>query len=135
LQYYLEQALADKRGGAVVLNCQNGEVIALVSKPAYDIELFSRPFTPAVWNQLANDPAKPMYDRMVQSTFPPGSTFKMVLVFAGLETGLIDPEERVFCPGYYRLGTRAFGCWKKGGHGAVNLLQGLEQSCDVSHGT
>jgi penicillin-binding protein 2 len=131
LQYYLEQELANRRGGAVVLNCKNGEVIALVSKPAYDNELFSRPFTPAVWTQVANDPSKPMYDRMVQSTYPPGSTFKMVLVFAGLETGLIDPEERVFCPGYYRLGTRAFGCWKKGGHGAVNLLQGIEQSCDV----
>jgi penicillin-binding protein 2 len=68
---------------------------------------------------------------MVQSVYPPGSTFKMVLVFAGLETGLIDPDERVFCPGYYRFGTRSFGCWKKGGHGTVNLLQGIEQSCDV----
>jgi penicillin-binding protein 2 len=55
----------------------------------------------------------------------------MVLLFAGLENGLIDPEERVFCPGYYRFGTRTFGCWKKGGHGAVNLLQAIEQSCDV----
>jgi penicillin-binding protein 2 len=131
LQYYLEHELTGKRGGAVVLNCKNGEVIAMVSKPDYDIELFSRPVSAAIWNQLGNDPDKPFYDRMVQSLYPPGSTFKMVLVFAGLETGLIDPEERVFCPGYYRLGTRAFGCWKKGGHGAVNLLQAIEQSCDV----
>lgn len=131
LQYYLEHELTGKRGGAVVLNCKNGEVIAMVSKPDYDIELFSRPVSGAIWQQLGNDPDKPFYDRMVQSLYPPGSTYKMVLVFAGLETGLIDPEERVFCPGYYRLGTRAFGCWKKGGHGAVNLLQGLEQSCDV----
>jgi penicillin-binding protein 2 len=131
LQHYLEQELTGKRGGAVVLNCKNGEVIAMVSKPDYDIELFSRPVSGVIWQQLGNDPDKPFYDRMVQSLYPPGSTFKMVLVFAGLETGLIDPEERVFCPGYYRLGTRAFGCWKTGGHGAVNLLQGLEQSCDV----
>jgi penicillin-binding protein 2 len=131
LQYYLEHELTGKRGGAVVLNCKNGEVIAMVSKPDYDIELFSRPVSGAIWQQLGNDPDKPFYDRMVQSLYPPGSTFKMVTVFAGLETGLIDPEERVFCPGYYRLGTRAFHCWKKGGHGAVNLLQAIEQSCDV----
>jgi penicillin-binding protein 2 len=131
LQLHLEKVMAGHRGGAVVLNCKNGEVIALVSKPDYDIELFSRPIPGSLWNQLANDPDKPLYDRMVQSVYPPGSTFKMVLLFAGLEKGLIDPEERVFCPGYYRFGTRAFGCWKKGGHGAVNMLQGLEQSCDV----
>jgi len=131
LQVHLETVMAGRRGGAVVLNCKNGEVIALVSKPDYDIELFSRPVTAALWNQLANHPDKPLYDRMVQSLYPPGSTYKMVLAFAGLENGLIDPEERVFCPGYYRFGTRAFGCWKKGGHGAVNLLQAIEQSCDV----
>jgi penicillin-binding protein 2 len=131
LQYHLETAMAGRRGGAVVLNCKNGEVIALVSKPDYDIELFSRPVTATLWNQLSNDPSHPLYDRMVQSLYPPGSTFKMVLVFAGLETGLIDPDERVFCPGYYRFGTRAFGCWKKGGHGTVDLLQAIEQSCDV----
>jgi penicillin-binding protein 2 len=131
LQRHLETALAGRRGGAVVLNCKNGEVIALVSKPDYDIELFSRPVTAALWNRLANDSANPLYDRMVQSVYPPGSTFKMITVFAGLENDLIDPEERVFCPGYYRFGTRSFGCWKKGGHGAVNLLQAIEQSCDV----
>ncbi|MDZ7291240.1 MAG: penicillin-binding protein 2 [candidate division KSB1 bacterium] len=131
LQYYLEHEFTGRRGGAVVLNCKNGEVIAMVSEPNYDIELFSRPVTAAIWNQLVNDPNKPLYDRMLQSLYPPGSTFKLVLVVAGLETGLIDPQERVFCPGYYRLGNRSFGCWKPGGHGAVNLLQAIEQSCDV----
>lgn len=131
LQAYLEAEMAGRRGGAVVLNCKNGEVIAMVSKPDFDIELFSRPVGPGLLNQLMNDPVHPFYDRMVQSLYPPGSTFKMITAFAGLESGLIDPEERVFCPGYYRFGTRAFGCWKKGGHGSVNLLQAIEQSCDV----
>lgn len=131
LQSYLEAEMAGRRGGAVVLNCKNGEVIAMVSKPDFDIELFSRPVTPGLMNQIMNDPVHPFYDRMVQSLYPPGSTFKMITAFAGLENGLIDPEERVFCPGYYRFGTRAFGCWKKGGHGSVNLLQAIEQSCDV----
>jgi penicillin-binding protein 2 len=131
LQFHLETVLAGRRGGAVVLNCKNGEIIAMVSKPDYDIELFSRPVTDALWDKLVYDPAKPLYDRMLQSLFPPGSTYKMITLFAGLESGLIDPEERVFCPGYYRFGTRAFGCWKKGGHGTVNMLQAVEQSCDV----
>jgi penicillin-binding protein 2 len=141
LQHFLEQELApaslknqskeSRGGGAVVLNCKNGEVIALVSKPDFDIELFSRPVTPEVWNQLINDPDKPLYDRMVQSLYPPGSTFKLALAIAGLETGLIDPDERVFCPGYYRFGSRTFDCWRKGGHGTVDLLQAIEQSCNV----
>jgi len=131
LQFHLETLLAGKHGGAVVLNCKNGEVIAMVSKPDFDIELFSRPFSNGLLNQLMNDPAKPFYDRMLQSLYPPGSTYKMITLFAGLESGLIDPDERVFCPGYYRYGTRAFGCWKKGGHGTVDMLHALEQSCDV----
>lgn len=131
LQFHLETVLANRSGGAVVLNCKNGEVIAMVSKPDFDIELFSRPFSSGLLNQLMNDPGKPFYDRMLQSLYPPGSTYKMITLFAGLESGLIDPAERVFCPGYYRFGTRAFGCWKKGGHGTVDMLQAVEQSCDV----
>jgi penicillin-binding protein 2 len=131
LQYLLEQKLVGLRGGAIVLNCKNGEVIAMVSKPDFDLELFSQPVTPTIWSQLINDPDKPLYDRMVQSLYPSGSTFKLILAIAGLETGLIDPEERVFCPGYYRFGSRTFDCWRKGGHGAVNLLQAIEQSCNV----
>lgn len=131
LQRMLEAEMAGRRGGAIVLNCKNGEVLALVSKPDYDPDLFSKPLSPQEWTRLINDPDKPLYDRMVQSTYPPGSTYKIVLVIAGLETGLIDPEERVFCPGYYRLGNRSFGCWRQGGHGTMNLLQAIEQSCDV----
>lgn len=131
LQRMLEVEMLGLRGGAVVLNCKNGEVLAMVSKPDFDPDLFSRTLSQQVWNRLINDPDKPLYDRMVQSLYAPGSTYKIVTMIAGLETGMIDPEERVFCPGYYRFGNRAFGCWKKGGHGTVNLLQGVEQSCDV----
>lgn len=131
LQRFLEKVMADKRGGAVVLNCKNGEIIAMVSKPDYDPALFARPIPAETWNQLVNDPGHPLYDRMVQSVYPPGSTYKLVLAIAGLEEGLIDPEETVYCPGYLRLGIRKFECWKKGGHGNVNLLQAIEQSCNV----
>ncbi len=131
LQRMLETELTGKNGGAVVLNCKNGDVLALVSKPDFDPELFSRTLTPEIWNRLLNDPNKPLYDRMVQSVYPPGSTFKMITAIAGLETGLINPNETVFCPGYYVFGGRTFECHKKGGHGTVNLLGALEQSCNV----
>ena len=131
LQLMLEKELDGRKGGAVVLNCKNGEVLALVSKPDFDLEIFSKPIAPAAWQQLVNDPGKPLYDRMVQSVFPAGSTFKLVLALAGLQTGLIDPQEKVYCPGYYRLGIRNFDCWRAGGHGSVNLLQAIEQSCNV----
>jgi len=131
LQQSIEVAMTGKRGGAAVLNCKNGEILALVSKPDYDPEIFAKPITPAVWNDLVNNPEHPLYDRMVQSLYPPGSTFKIVLALAGLETGLIDPRERVFCPGYFKFGRRIFKCHRRGGHGSVDLERAIEASCDV----
>jgi penicillin-binding protein 2 len=131
LQKLLEEKMQDKPGGAIVLNCQNGQIIALVSKPDYDPKIFARPILPAEWSELNNNPNKPLYDRVLQGLYPPGSTYKIILAIAGLETGLINPEMTVFCPGYFRLGRRRFACWKKGGHGNVNLRQAIEQSCNV----
>ena len=131
LQRYLENVMQDKRGGVAVLNCKNGEVLALVSKPDYDPEIFAKPIAREIWQELINNPDHPLFDRMVQSQYPPGSTYKIILAIAGLETGKIDPRETVFCPGYLQLGRRTFWCWHRGGHGKVNLLQALEQSCNV----
>ncbi len=131
LQLFLERRMAGLRGGAVVLDVHNGDVLALVSKPDYDPELFAKPISPEAWQALVNDPGKPLYDRTIQSVYPPGSTFKLVLAAAGLETGRIDPEEKIFCPGWFRLGRRTFDCWLPGGHGWVNLVEAIEQSCNV----
>jgi penicillin-binding protein 2 len=131
IQRYLENEMDGKKGAAVVLDPRNGEVLALVSKPDYDPEVFSNVLTPEIWNQLVNQEDKPLYNRASQSVYPPGSTFKLVLAAAGLETGIIDPERKVFCPGYFRLGRRIFDCWKKEGHGEVNFLEAVEQSCNV----
>lgn len=131
IQRYLESVMDDKKGAAVVLDPRNGDVLAMVSKPDYNPEIFSSPLTPEIWNQLVNHENKPLYNRACQSLYPPGSTFKLVLVAAGLETGMIDPERKVLCRGSYRLGRRNFDCWKKGGHGVVNLMQAIEQSCNV----
>ena len=131
IQKYLEEVMADRKGAAVVLDPRNGEVLALMSKPDYDPEIFSNPLTPETWNLLVNHENKPLYNRASQSLFPPGSTYKLVLGAAGLETGDITLEENILCTGAHRLGNRLFHCWKKTGHGEVNFLAAVEQSCNV----
>ncbi len=131
LQRFAEERMTDLKGGVVAIDPRNGDVLTFVSSPDYDPELFSDPLTPEVWNSLVNDGNHPLYNRASQSLFPPGSTFKLVLVAAGLETGLIDTSEQVFCSGSYRFGRRQFHCWKLEGHGAVNLRQAIRQSCNV----
>ncbi|MBN1155439.1 penicillin-binding protein 2 [candidate division KSB1 bacterium] len=131
LQSFLESRMDSLRGGAVVVDCDNGEILALVSKPDYDPEMFTKPITQDLWDRLLNDPDKPLYDRMVQSIYPPGSTYKLVLATAALETGTIDQHWRSTCFGTYRFGRRNFDCWKLEGHGELDLLGAIEQSCNV----
>lgn len=131
IQRYLEKVMNDKRGAAVVLDSRNGEILAIMSKPDYEPELFSRPITPEVWKEVVNHEGKPLYNRASQSVYPPGSTFKLVLAAAALETGFVHVQQKVFCGGTYRLGTRNFDCWKKNGHGEVDFLKAIEQSCNV----
>lgn len=131
LQQYLEKRMADKKGAAVILDPRNGDVLAIVSEPDYEPELFSKPLTPEIWSSLVNHEQKPLYNRASLSLYPPGSTYKLVVVAAGLETGTINPEDRVVCRGSYRLGRRSFKCWKKEGHGSVNLLEAIQGSCNV----
>jgi penicillin-binding protein 2 len=131
LQRLLEARLDTVRGGAVVVDCKNGGVLALISKPDYDPEIFTKPITTEIWNELLNDPNKPLYDRMVQSLYPPGSTYKLVLAAAALETEIIKPNWKAFCPGYTWMGRRRYDCWNLSGHGELELLQAIEQSCNV----
>ena len=131
LQSFIQSRMDTLRGGAVVVDCRNGEILALVSKPDYDPEIFTKPITPDVWNRLLNDPGKPLYDRMVQSIYPPGSTYKLVLATAALETKSIDKDWRSTCQGTYRFGRRNFDCWRLEGHGELDLLGAIEQSCNV----
>lgn len=131
LQRLLEANMDTLRGGAVVVDCTNGAVLALVSKPNYDPEIFTKPISPEIWQNLVNDPDKPLYDRMVQSLYPPGSAFKVVLAAAAVELGKIQPDWKSFCPGYTWLGNRRYDCWNLRGHGELDLLEAIEQSCNV----
>ncbi len=118
-------------GAAVVVDPSNGEVLAFTSRPAYDPNEFAAGIKPAAWNALTSDNLKPLQNRALQSRYPPGSTFKPAVGLAGLEEGVIDPNFTVHCSGSANFYGRNFACWKKGGHGSVNLKTAIEQSCDV----
>ncbi len=124
-------ALKDKEGAIVVLDVNTGAVLALVSTPAFDPNSFARGMTPGEWRQLAADSENPLHNRALQGHFPPGSTFKIVTALAGLQEGVISPDQTLFCGGSYKVGNRVLRDWKKYGHGHMNMHQALVQSCDV----
>jgi penicillin-binding protein 2 len=131
VQRAAEDSLGTRAGAVVALDPNSGEVLALVSHPTYDPNLFPRGISPRDWVKLSNDPSHPLYNRAVQSVYPPGSTFKIVVSLAGLDSGKIDPNDKVTCTGSLRTGRRAFRCWKRGGHGVVDFHKALVESCDV----
>ena len=131
LQMLAEELLAGKQGALVAIDPNNGDILAMASAPDYDPVVFSGVISREDWESLINHPGKPLLNRCIQGTYPPGSTIKMAILAAALEEGLTTPERRIFCPGHMQLGKRTFGCWKEGGHGQVNLLMSIEQSCDV----
>lgn len=131
LQNYALARLGDESAAAVVLDVQTGDIMAISSAPSFDPNLFVRGISSANYKILTDDDHRPLADKSVQGLYPPGSTFKMVTALAALEAGVIGPEETVYCPGHIEMGGRRFHCWKRSGHGRVNVIQSLEQSCDV----
>ncbi len=109
----------------------NGDVLAFSSIPAYDPNAFSSGVDRATWNSLTNDELRPLNDRAIQGLYSPGSTFKMAVALAGLEEGIITPDFHAHCAGHANFYGRDFKCWKKGGHGSIDLRHAIEQSCDV----
>jgi penicillin-binding protein 2 len=120
-----------KMGALVALDPRNGDVLALVSKPSFDPNDFAGGIDPQTWKQLMSDEWRPLQNRALAGQYPPGSTYKVLVAAAALTDGVVTPEEKIFCPGYFRLGRRVYRCWKRGGHGAMNLRDALKQSCDV----
>jgi penicillin-binding protein 2 len=131
LQRALMEALGDEVGAGVFLDPWTGEVLALASSPAYDPNVFASHVTPAIWQSLVHDPRRPLQDRAVGSFYAPGSTFKVLMSVAGLESGAISPSTILHCGGAITMYGRPFLCWKKGGHGAVDVHRALVQSCNV----
>ncbi len=131
LQQYIETLMQDTQGVAIVLNPDNGEIISFISKPDYSPNLFSGIIDADVWNQLRNNPVRPLYNRVTQGLYPPGSTFKLITAMVAIEDGYIDTTWTVRCVGRYRLGRRSFHCWKSSGHGKVDIHSAIAQSCNV----
>jgi len=118
-------------GAAVVLDPATGEILAFTSRPAYDPNAFASGIDGATWASLTTDEQRPLNDRAIQGRYSPGSTFKMAVALAGLEEGIIKPDFHVHCAGGAVFYGRPFACWRKGGHGSVDLRHAIEQSCDV----
>jgi len=123
--------VADHMGALVALDPNNGDVLAFVAKPDYDPNAFAGGIDSKAWSALTQDEWKPLQNRAIAGQYSPGSTYKVFVAAAGLAEGIVDPEHTVFCPGHYRLGRRVYRCWKRGGHGEVNLAEALKHSCDV----
>jgi len=131
VQKAMEEAYKDRAGAFVVLKPDTGEVLALGSLPSFDPNKFSRGAPPGYWKELSEDPRHPLLNRAFQSQYPPGSVFKIVTAIAGLEEGIIKPSTTVHCSGGIPFGNRFFRCWKKEGHGTVDLKRAIIESCDV----
>ncbi len=120
-----------KIGAIVALDVHNGDVLAMASKPGFDPNDFAGGIDTETWNYLTKDRWKPIQNRAISGQYPPGSTYKAFVAAAGLEEGLVDPKKKVFCPGHYRLHRRTYRCWKRAGHGWVDMREALVRSCDV----
>ncbi len=131
LQRELEAAFADKNGSAVFLDPDTGEILALVSRPAFDPNIFARRFSASDWVSLINSEAFPLQNRAIQSKFAPGSVFKIVLAIAALESGKAGPGRTDFCPGFARIYGRRFHCHEAGGHGTLAMVEAIQKSCNV----
>jgi len=131
LQVVAELAMEGRKGAVVVLDPRNGEVLAMVSRPAFDPSKFTSGIRAKDWQEIVNNPDNPLLNRAIQAQLAPGSTFKPIVELAALETGVIDDNFRVTCPGGASFYGRYFRCHLKGGHGVVDIHKGLVQSCDV----
>ncbi|MBX9460757.1 MAG: penicillin-binding protein 2 [Brevundimonas sp.] len=124
------EVFGEESGGCVVMDVRNGDILCMVSAPSFDPNLFVGGVPSAIYNALRDYERKPLLDKAIYGTFPPGSTFKMTTALALLDAG-ISPTERVTCTGGYRYGARTFRCWKRGGHGSMDMHNAIKNSCDT----
>ena len=131
LQRFATLRLEGESAAAVVMDVRSGDLLACASAPSFDPNLFVEGISSSDYRTLTENEYLPLATKTVQGQYPPGSTFKMLVSLAALEMGVISPRETVYCPGYTQLGNRRFHCWKRGGHGNVDLRESLSESCDV----
>ena len=131
LQAAVEKAFEGRAGSAVALDPETGEILAMTSTPAYDPNEFTTGIDASLWASLATDPRTPLMNRVIQGTYSPGSTFKIIASTAALEEGVITPQTTFYCPGYLAVYNTVFHCSVPGGHGAMDLRRAIANSCNV----
>ncbi len=131
LQLAIQKMLGDDAASAVVLDCRNGEIMAMVSNPSFDPTLFATGVSQAQWKEWTKDRRTPLINKATSGLYAPGSTFKMAVALAGLDAKTLSVHDRLNCPGHLDLGSSRFHCWNKAGHGPLDLHQALKYSCDV----
>ena len=131
VQNYVQARLGAESAAAVVMDVTNGDLLAIASSPGFDPNLFVRGISQTDYTALTENDHRPLANKAVQGAYPPGSTFKLVTALAALEAGMITLDTKVRCPGYIEFGGTKFHCWKRGGHGTVDLERSLQESCDV----
>jgi penicillin-binding protein 2 len=131
LQKYVESQNDSLPYSVVVIDYTNGEIHAMASQPDFNPAIFSGTVSQEAWFALLNDPAKPLINRTVQGLYPPGSIYKMIAAIAALDENVISPDRKYHCSGSYRLGRRVFKCWKEAGHGSMDMVSAIENSCNV----
>ncbi len=132
LQEKARELLSGYRGAAVMMDVRTGELLLLYSSPTFDPQRFLSPQRGAYWKTLLQDPGRPLLNRALQGLYPPGSTFKVLFALLALKYGWVDPSEKLaFCDGTYTLGRRTWKCWDPAGHGRLNMVDAIAQSCDV----
>ncbi len=131
LQKMVSRRLSDQSAAAVVMDIHSGEIFAIVSTPSFDPNAFNKGLSIKEWNKLVYNPKSPLINKAISGQYAPGSTFKMIVAMAALDKGIITTESTFFCSGSITFGGEVFHCWKKSGHGIVNLNKGIVESCDV----
>lgn len=131
LQQKAESLLEGVAGAVVAIDPDSGRVLVLASNPSFNQNVFTGGMSYEQWDTLISNPFRPMENKAIQGEYPPGSTYKIVTAIAGLEDGVIDQHTEVDCYGYHRYGNRIYRCWKRGGHGRVDIQRALAESCDV----
>lgn len=131
LQKKAYELLGEESGAIVMMNVKTGEVLAFASAPAFDPNSFTHGLSVEEWKELNSNEKNPLLNKAVSGLYSPGSTFKMVVGLAALESGLVDRQSRSFCAGKMVLGNHTFHCWKDIGHGYIDIVQALQHSCDI----
>ncbi|MCG8683451.1 MAG: penicillin-binding protein 2 [Desulfobacterales bacterium] len=131
LQQRAEELLIGQDGAVVAIDPSNGDVLVMASTPSFDQNDFIGGISSKKWRALMDDPGRPMNNKAIQAEYPPASTYKIITALAGLEEKVIDRHSTFFCPGFYKFGNRRYQCWSRHGHGEVDVVDAMAQSCDV----